>query len=89
MSACGHSAEKIRTALETAGSLGITEAARIHQVHISTLYAWRRRFGGMPPAIIERVRTLEANNVRLMNTVACLEQELQQSRANKQRAGEA
>lgn len=87
MSACGSAAEKISTALESASSLGIAEAARIHQVHITTLYAWRRRFGGMPPTTIERVRALEADNVRLMNTVASLEQELHQLRANNQNAG--
>lgn len=69
MSACGYAAEKICTALQSAGSLGIAEAARVHQVHITTLYAWRRRFGGMPPTTIERVRALEADNVRLRNTV--------------------
>ncbi len=88
MSACGYSAAKISTALDTASSLGIAEAARIHDVHITTVYAWRRRFGGMTPHAIERVRALEANNIRLMNTVASLEQELHQFRANNPKAGE-
>jgi putative transposase len=87
MSACGYSAEKISAALESASSLGIAETARIHQVHITTVYAWRRRFGGMTPITIERVKALEANNVRLMNTVASLEQELHQFRANNQKDG--
>jgi putative transposase len=81
MSACGHSAEKISAVLDTASSLGIAEAARIHQVHITTVYAWRRRFGRMTPAAIERVRTLEMENNRLMNAVASLEQRLHQLRS--------
>jgi putative transposase len=81
MSACGHSAEKISAVLGIASSLGFAEAARSHGVHITTVYAWRRRFGGMTPAAIDRVRTLEQENNRLMNTVASLEQQLQQLRS--------
>lgn len=89
MSACGYPAEKISTALESANSLGIAEAARIHQVHTTTVYAWRRRFGGLTPAAIERLRTLEANNIRLMNEVARLEQKLHEARASLQKDGGA
>jgi transposase-like protein len=80
MSACGCPAEKIRATLDSASSLGFAEAALSHGVHVTTVYAWRRRFGGMSPAAIDRVRTLEQENNRLMNAVASLEQQLHQLR---------
>jgi putative transposase len=76
MGAQAHPAERIVHALASAHTLGVAQAARVHGVNISTVYAWRRRFGGMSAAMIERVRWLEAENVRLMNAVAALEQEL-------------
>jgi hypothetical protein len=53
--------KRFSTALESAGSLGIAEAARIDQIHIITLFARRRRFEDMTPTTTERVRILEAN----------------------------
>ncbi|MCY1561586.1 hypothetical protein D9M68_988640 [compost metagenome] len=61
--------------------MGVAQAARFHGVNVATVYTWRRRFGGMSAAVIERVRLLEAENVRLMNTVATLEQELHKLRS--------
>jgi putative transposase len=81
MSAYGYPAERIVNVLASAGTLGVAQAARFHGVNTTTVYAWRRRFGGMSAAVIERVRSLEAENVRLMNTVATLEQELHRLRS--------
>jgi putative transposase len=83
MSAYGYPAERIARVLASASHLGAAEAARFHGVHLTTVYAWRRRFGGMNVASIERVRMLEAENVRLMNAVAALEQELHQIRCGQ------
>lgn len=81
MGAYGYPAERIANVLASAGTLGVAQAARFHGVNTTTVYAWRRRFGGMSAAAIERVRSLEAENVRLMNTVATLEQELHKLRS--------
>ncbi|MCV0440536.1 MAG: transposase [Hydrogenophaga sp.] len=80
MGAQAHPAERIVHALASAQTLGVAQAARVHGVNVSTVYAWRRRFGGMSAAMIERVRGLEAENVRLMNAVAALEQALHELR---------
>lgn len=80
MGAYGYPAKRIVHVLASAGTLGVAQAARFHGVNTTTVYAWRRRFGGMNEAAIERVRTLEAENARLMNTVAALEQELHERR---------
>ncbi|WP_439608527.1 transposase [Hydrogenophaga sp.] len=80
MSAYRYPAERIARVLASAGTLGVAEAARFHGVNAATVYGWRRRFGGMGAVAIERVRSLEAENVRLMNTVAALEQELHKLR---------
>jgi putative transposase len=50
-----------RTATEVAAALGVSEA---------TYHRWRRRFDGMKPDEIERLKELERENARLRRILA-------------------
>lgn len=48
----------------------IAEVAKKHGVSEQTLYAWRRRFGGMDVTDTKRLKTLEGENQRLKKLLA-------------------
>jgi putative transposase len=55
----------------------IAEVAKKHAVSEATLYAWRKRFGGMEVADTKRLKALEAENTRLKRMVADRDLELE------------
>lgn len=46
------------------------ELCRRHGISQSTLYGWRKKFGGMQPSEAKRFRTLEEENAKLKKIVA-------------------
>lgn len=43
----------------------IAEVSKRHGVSEATIYAWRKKFGGMEIAEVKRLKALEAENARL------------------------
>ena len=41
-----------------------------HKVSEQTIYTWRKRFGGLEPADVKRLRQLEAENAQLKKLLA-------------------
>lgn len=56
--------------LREADRIPVAEVARKHKVSEQTVYVWRRRFGGLQPADVKRLRELEAENAKLKRMVA-------------------
>ena len=48
----------------------VSEVAKKHGVSEQTLYSWRKRFGGLDTADVERLRAVEAENARLKRLLA-------------------
>lgn len=48
----------------------VAEVAKRHGVSDVTIYAWRKRFGGLEAADVKRLRQLEQENARLKKLVA-------------------
>ncbi len=48
----------------------VSEVAKKHGVSEQTLYSWRKRFGGLETADVERLRAVEAENARLKRLLA-------------------
>ena len=48
----------------------VAEVAKKHGVSDQTIYAWKRRFGGMDAGDAKRLRTLEAENAKLKKMLA-------------------
>jgi putative transposase len=48
----------------------IGEVAKKHGISDQTLYAWRKRFGKLEAADVNRLRQLEHENVKLKKLVA-------------------
>jgi putative transposase len=48
----------------------VAEVAKKHGVSDQTVYAWRRRFGGMDVTEAKRLKALEAENQRLKKLLA-------------------
>jgi putative transposase len=48
----------------------VPEAAKKQGVSDVTIYAWRKRFGGLEAVDVKRLRQLEAENARLKKVLA-------------------
>lgn len=55
---------------EVEAGRSIAEAARQYGVSEGTMYRWRNKYGGMEVSEAKRLKTLEAENVRLKRIVA-------------------
>ena len=56
--------QKVKMLLE-AEKTSVAVVAKKHGVSTETLYAWRRKFGGMDVPDAKRLKTLETENRRL------------------------
>ena len=50
----------------------VEQVAKRHGITPTTLYRWRRRFGGLDPSQAAELRQLQAENARLKKVVAQL-----------------
>ena len=48
----------------------VVEIAKKHGVSDATIYAWRKRFGGMEKQEVKRLKSLETENSRLKKLLA-------------------
>jgi putative transposase len=62
--------EQMVKILREADKAPIVEVAKKHGISDQTLYAWRKRFGGMDVSDAKRLKALEAENGRLKRLVA-------------------
>jgi putative transposase len=62
--------EQMVKILREADKAPVAEVAKKHGVSEQTLYAWRKRFGGMDVDDAKRLKALEAENGRLKKMVA-------------------
>ena len=62
--------EQMVKILREAEKTSVSATAKKHGVSEQTLYAWRRRFGGMDVADTKRLKGLEAENRRLKKLLA-------------------
>ena len=69
--------EKMVQILREADATSVAKAARRHGVSEQTLYIWRKRFGGMEPVDVRRLKQLEQENGRLKKLVAERDLELE------------
>jgi len=56
--------------LREADKTSVAEAAKKHRVSEPTIYAWRKHFGQMKAADVERLKALEVENGRLKKLLA-------------------
>lgn len=57
--------EQMVAILREADRTPVPEVARRHKVSAQAIYTWRRRFGELQPADVERLRELEIENANL------------------------
>ena len=58
--------EKIIAIIREAEKTGkLEETCRKHGVHVTTFYAWRRKYGGLDVAEAKRLKELEKENAQL------------------------
>jgi len=62
--------EQMVKILREADRMPVAEVAKRHGVAEQTIYAWKKRYGGMDVADARRLRQLEAENTRLKKMVA-------------------
>lgn len=62
--------EQMVKLLREADATSVAEVAKKHGVSEQTLYAWRKRFGGMNVDETKRLKTLEGENQRLKKLLA-------------------
>lgn len=62
--------EQMVKILRESEQTSIAEAAKKHSVSEQTLYAWRKRFGGMDVEDTKRLKALETENSRLKKLLA-------------------
>ena len=55
---------------EHSGGVTAAEVVRRHGIALDTLYRWKRKFGGVDRAEIQRLKALEDENRRLKRVVA-------------------
>jgi len=68
-----HTAEQIAVALQAVeAGLPVEECCRKYGISAPTFYRWKKRFGGLLPSEVQRLRQLEAENQRLKSIVADL-----------------
>ena len=64
------SEEQMVKILREADHTPVAEVAKKHGVSDVTIYAWRKRFGGLEAADVKRLRGLEAENAKLKKLLA-------------------
>jgi len=52
------------------GELTVDELCRKHAIHKQTYYGWRKRYGGLDEADLQRLKALEQENARLKRALA-------------------
>ena len=62
--------EQMIAILREADKAPVPEVAKKHKVSAQAIYPWRRRFGGLEPAEVKRLRALEVENAKLKKLVA-------------------
>jgi putative transposase len=62
--------EQMVKILREADRTSVAEVAKKHGVSEQTLYAWRKRFGGMATDEVKRLKALETENARLKKLLA-------------------
>ena len=63
--------EKLRQAdVELGKGLVVKEVCRLIEVSEQTYYRWRQKYGGMSPALIQELKTLQKENQRLRKIIA-------------------
>lgn len=62
--------EQMVKILREADRTPVAEVAKKHGVSEQTLYAWRKKFGGMDVADAKRLKALETENARLKKLLA-------------------
>lgn len=60
----------IRLLREIEAGTSIAEVCRKHNVAESSIHRWRRKYAGMEASDVQRLKTLEAENLRLKRIVA-------------------
>jgi len=66
-----YTADQIVTILhEHAGGVTAKEVVRRHGIALDTFYRWKRQYGGVDKAELQRLRVLEDENRRLKRVVA-------------------
>ena len=72
MKANQHTAEQIITILEQAdkGDQTIGAICRTHSISENTFYRWRKIYGGLSVAEVQRLKDLEKENARLKRLLA-------------------
>ncbi len=64
------SEEQMVKILREADAAPVAEVAKKHGVSDVTIYAWRKRFGGLEAADVKRLRAVEAENAKLKKLLA-------------------
>jgi transposase-like protein len=63
--------EKLRQAdVELGKGVSVPEVCRAIEVSQQTYYRWRQKYGGMSPALIQELKTLQKENQRLRKIIA-------------------
>jgi transposase-like protein len=62
--------EQMVAILREADRGSVAETAKKHKVSEQTIYGWRKHFGGLQPADVKRLKTLEAENAKLKKLLA-------------------
>ena len=63
--------EKLRAAdVELGKGLEVKEVCRLIEISEQTYYRWRQKYGGMSPALIQELKTLQKENQRLRKIIA-------------------
>ena len=62
--------EKMVQILREADTTSVQQVAKKHKISDQTIYAWRKRFGGMDANDAKRLKQLEAENAKLKKMVA-------------------
>lgn len=55
---------------QAAGGVPVPELCRAHGMSSATFYKWRSKYAGMDASMISRLKTLEAENLRLKKLYA-------------------
>jgi putative transposase len=55
---------------QAAGGVPVPELCRTHGMSSATFYKWRSKYAGMDASMISRLKTLEAENLRLKKLYA-------------------
>lgn len=63
-------AEIAQVLAQAEGGVAVKELCRKYGVSQATLYAWRRKYGGLAPSELKRLRQLEEENRNLKRVVA-------------------